>query len=75
MKDLEKLEKVFTEIGVRFEKKTSIKECGTETHTLSYDGEATYDTKITLENGIGYYSFECDFYFLKGKFVNHGVWE
>ena len=75
MTDLEKLEKVFTEIGVKFEKKTSIKELGTETHTLSYNDEATYDVKITLENGIGYYSFECDFYFLKGKFVHHGVWE
>jgi hypothetical protein len=51
MTDLEKLEKIFTEIGVKFEKKPSIKEWGTETHTLSYDGEATYDNKITLENG------------------------
>lgn len=34
-----------------------------------------YDTVIRLNNGVGYDSFHCDFYFLDGKFINHGVWE
>ena len=75
MTDLEKLEKVFTEIGVKYEKKTSIEEWKTPTHIMHYDGECKYDTMLHLENGIGYYGFVCEFYFLNGKYQNHGNWE
>ena len=75
MTDLEKLENLFKEIGVKYEKKTSKEEWQTETHKMSYDGECEYDVLLTLENGIGYYGFLCDFYFLNGKFQNHGIWE
>ena len=30
-----------------------------------------YDTKIRIEQGIGY----MDFYFMNGEIVNHAVWE
>lgn len=31
---------------------------------------------VTIDKGIGYSGFECDFFFtLLGKFLTHGVWE
>jgi hypothetical protein len=75
MTDLEKLEKTFTEIGVKFEKKTAKEEIDEEIKTVAYDGEVRYDTMLKLENGIGYYSFICELYFLEGKYQNHGCWQ
>lgn len=75
MTDLEKLEKTFVEIGVEYEKKTAKEEFGNEIHTLSYDEVTTFDMILNLNEGVGYPSFKCDFYFLKGKLVNHGCWE
>jgi hypothetical protein len=75
MNDLDKLKATLTEIGCEFVEKTAQAEYGKETYINKYDGEAEWDTKIVLYNGIGYYSFVCEFYFLKGKFQKHGVWE
>ena len=70
MTDLEKLESVFKEIGVKYEKEEI-----DEIRVVSYDGEAEYNTTLIINNGVGYYYFNCQFYFLEGKFQNHGVWE
>jgi hypothetical protein len=70
MTDLEKLEKTFNELGLKYEKEDFdiIK-------YADYDGVAEYNTLIEINNGIGYYDFNCKFYFLDGKFQNHGCWE
>ena len=70
MTDLENLINTFETIKVEYELKTydTIQEA-------EYDGKAEYNSKIELGNGIGFFNFECCFYFLDGKFVNHGVWE
>jgi len=75
MTDLEKMKNTFTELGVEFTEKTAKKEYSEDVKTTSYDGEAKWDVCLNLENGIGYYSFECDFYFLGGKYLTHGCWE
>lgn len=75
MTDLEKMKNTFTELGVEFKEKTAKEEYNEDITTSSYDGDATWDICLKLDNGIGYYSFECDFYFLDGKYLTHGVWE
>jgi len=30
---------------------------------------------LKLSSGIGHMGFICEFYFLNGKFINHGLWE
>lgn len=37
--------------------------------------ETTFDMILELDEGVGYPSFRCDFYFLNGKLANHGCWE
>lgn len=34
-----------------------------------------YDSKIRIDNGLGYMDFYADFYFLNEEIVNHAVWE
>ena len=75
MKDLEKLQQTLSGIGTKFEVKTAKEEYGNEIHTSSYDGITTFDMVLIIDQGIGYPSFRCEFYFLEGKFVNHGCWE
>lgn len=67
MTDLEKMQAMFTEIGVEHK---IVLEKGT-----ARIGSSPYDTKILLEEGFGYFCFFCEFYFLESKFVGHGVWE
>jgi len=62
MTDLEKMKNTFIELGVEFNESTV------------YD-KGKYDAILYLDSGIGYSGFTCDFYFLRGKYVNHGVWE
>lgn len=70
MTDLEKLEQTFKEIGLEYEKiEYDIIEIA------EYDGEAEYNVCIKINNGIGFYRFKCEFYFLEGKFQKHGCWE
>ena len=75
MSDLEKMKNTFTDLGVVFTENTSLFENDEEVTTTSYDGEATWDVYLHLGNGIGYSKFECDFYFLQGKYLTHGCWE
>ena len=75
MNDLEKLKNTLTELGIEFEEKTAKEETGNEVHTSNYDGSAEWDKCIELDNGIGYFSFICVFYFLDGVSKGHGVWE
>jgi len=75
MTDLEKLKNTLTEIGVKFKLKTAKTEHGVDVYTSNYDKVTTFDTLLRVKEGIGYPCFFCDFYFLEGKFVNHGCWE
>lgn len=61
MNDLEKLKSTFTDIGIEF-----------VTEDVKHEA---YNVRIVINEGIGYSGFLADFYFLDGKFVNHGVWE
>ena len=70
MTDLEKLENTFNELGIKYEKDTL-----EEVRTVSYDGQVTYNATLYLGSGIGYMGFCCEYYFLDGKFINHGCWE
>ena len=73
--DLDKLKATLTAIGCEFTETTAQEKYKQETHVINHDGEAEWDTKRELDNGIGYFAFVCEFYFLKGKFQNHGLWE
>ena len=75
MNDYEKLKKTFEEIGVTFKEKTPVLEDGAKSEVSGYDGEVEYDQHLKVYNGVGYYRFWCDFYFLDGKYQNNGVWE
>lgn len=70
MKDLEKLEKTFTEIGLKYDKQDF-----DIIQYASHNGDSKYNSIIEINSGIGYLDFNCKFYFLDGKFQNHGVWE
>ena len=75
MTDQEKTIELFTKMGVKFDVKTAKEVQGVDIAYSEYDGECSWDTEIILDNGIGFFNFECCFYFLGGKFQNHGVWE
>jgi len=75
MNDLEKMKQAFTDLKIEFEVVTAKEEHGSDIHTSHYHGKITWDTVIKLDNGIGYYSFKCLFYFLEGNYKGHGVWE
>jgi len=70
MSDIERLIATFNEIGIKFKLKEY-----ENTETAEYDGELMYNKKIKIDNGVGYYRFNCCFYFLDGKCTGHGVWE
>ena len=65
--DLDKLRKTFKEIGCDFEER-NLKD-------KQIEGSVEYNAKLLLDNGVGYKSMWMSFYFLDGKFVNHGAWE
>ena len=75
MTDLEKMKITFNELGVKYDVKNSQEEYNETPAITSYDGSVTWDICLRLNNGVGYYSFECDFYFLDGKYQAHGCWE
>ena len=75
MTDKEKLINLFNEFGIKYDEKIID---GQEAHDYETYKNATEKakTQIEIENGIGYYDFNCDFYFDEnGKFLGHGVWE
>ena len=67
MTDLEKLKKTFTEIGQKYFVTIMGEFCASS--------QLQYDRVIKLDSGVGYAGFLCEFYFLNGKRVGHGVWE
>lgn len=75
MTDLEKMKNTFNELSVMYEIKTSQEVFGETPTNTSYDGTVTWDISLNLNNGVGYYSSECIFYFLDGKYQTHGCWE
>ena len=75
MDDLKNMKITFKDLGVDFTEETSKKEYDQKTTTSEYDGKAEWDVRLSLGNGIGYYGFKCDFYFLGGKYLTHGCWE
>jgi len=73
--DYEKLKKNFEAIGVDF-KEIDVKETYNECPTkVEYDGAVKFDQLLRLDNGVGYFDFSCEYYFLGGKYQGHGVWE
>jgi len=69
MNDLEILTATFEKLNLEYEiERGTVK-------IREYDGEVEFDTMITIQNGIGYFAFYTEFYFLNDKFVGHGVWE
>lgn len=75
MNDLEKLKALFTEFKCGFVEITALEECGDKVSQCGSIHKVKWDTKIVIDNGVGYNGFETEFYFLNGKFQNHGVWE
>lgn len=75
MTDLEKMKNTFNDLGVVFIETTAKEEQSTNIATLAHDGEVKFNICLSIDNGIGYYGFNCDFYFLDGKYQNHGCWE
>lgn len=65
MDDEEKLIKTFQELNISFE---HIKE------ENKVRGEK-YNSKIRIDQGLGYNDFYTEFYFLNGEIVHHAVWE
>ena len=37
--------------------------------------DVEYNTKIRIDQGLGYMDFYTEFYFMNGEIVNHAVWE
>lgn len=72
MNDLEKLKQCFTEIGVPF-----IEEPIEQQTFQDHSGVQTFeaDTCVSIQEGIGYFSFYAEFNFRNGEFVCHGIWE
>lgn len=68
--NLSGFKEMFNSIGLNYKIETF-----NEIQTREYDNEAKFNTLLRIEHGIGFFDFYCDFYFLNGKFVNHGVWE
>jgi len=68
MTDSERLRQTLDQLGIDYTRET-------EEGQYSYIEQGEYDETITIERGVGYPRFHCDFYFLEGEFVNYGVWE
>lgn len=58
---MNKLELLFKELGVEYNKETHSKD--------------KYDTTLQLDEGNGYMGFKCIFYFLKDDYVAHSIIE
>ena len=69
MKDLEKLKKTFEDLGLEFK----VHERKSEEPKYNHK-DLEHDSFLRIERGVGYL-FWMEFYFLKGKFVGHGLWE
>jgi len=67
MNDFEKLKKTFDEIGQEY--------FLSEKAEMERDTQPQHNCVITIKEGAGYSNFFCEFYFLNGKRVGHGVWE
>ena len=71
MKDFDKLKKTFGDMRIKYTEETF-----KEKDTAEYAGDKIdYNQYIKLDRGIGYFGFECIFYFLDGKSTGHRVWE
>lgn len=75
MSDLEKMKAFFKDMGIVFEEITSMQESNEQVSTMDYAFLVSWDTLLKLDNGAGYWSSYCEFYFLEGKYQNHGCWE
>ncbi len=75
MNDLEKLKYCFDELGLKYTVVTALEKRENIIVIDEFDGKITWDVSIEIENGIGYFDFYCLFYFLKGEFKGHGIWE
>lgn len=75
MNDLQLLENTLIEIGCKYSLTEVIPDNDEKFGTESYNGEVIYNTKIVLDNGIGFYQSNCIFYFKDGKFQGHGCRE
>jgi len=75
MSDYEILKKNFEDMGIKFNEVDVEASFGKCPAKVEYDGKIEFDQLLRLGNGVGYYSFECDHYFLEGKYQGHGVWE
>lgn len=64
MTDLEKLKSCFDEIGQNYHQQKAI-------------DIPIYDTTIVIfsDDGDGDCKAICEFYFLNGKYVGHGIWK
>lgn len=67
--DFERFVELFKSIGIEY-----------EIHKFAEATKKKYedffvDRIIELPYGVGYGGFFCEFYFLDGKFVDHGVFE
>lgn len=60
--DLEKIKQVFDDLKIYYVIKKTKKNKG-------------HNVLLRIDEGIGYMGFYCDFYFLDGKFVAHGIFE
>lgn len=67
--NFDELIKVFDLLKIEYE----VKQC--DRSTADYDGSLSYNKTITIDNGIGFYNFFTEFYFLDDVFQGHGVWE
>jgi hypothetical protein len=68
MSDFEKLIELLENFGISFEAESG-------KGSRKYDGEVKYNLMVTIQNGIGYYDFHTEFYFMDEAFVGYGVWE
>lgn len=75
MNDLDKMRSFFNEMGISFEETTSMQDCNNPICTVDYAFPISWDVALKLDNGGGYWSSYVEFYFLKGKYQNHGCWE
>ena len=76
MTDLERMKNLFDKIGLQYKIITSIDVNKTDTHTTGHGMTSVlWDMYLEIDEGAGYAYFYTLFYFLKGKFQGHGVWE
>lgn len=77
-KDFEGDYEILNTTKLQWESDDPVKHAGIGEKEEVIDGVTSvlkWDTVVKLHTGIGYGEFFCNFYFLKGKFQKHGVWE